>query len=58
MSKIDWQKMLSDLSVTTEKPIDISIIYLAMMIDLYQSTNNNELKRSMEEQFINMFKIK
>lgn len=54
---MDWQKLFSDLSLTTEKPMDQSLIYFAMLIDLYGKTNNPDVKAAIERNFIVMLKL-
>lgn len=48
----DWQKMLSDLSITTEKPINEGLIVLAIYTDLLKTTKNPDLKRAIEKELI------
>ena len=48
----NWSKLLSDLAITTEKPIDPSLIYFAMLVDLYKTTKSVELKETLEKLFI------
>lgn len=47
--------MLNDMSVLTEKPIPTEILMFAMYLDLYNSTQNPELKLAIERVLIKMF---
>lgn len=51
---MNWQKLLSDLALTTERPVNEGTLYFAMLIDLYQFTSNKELKAELELVFIKM----
>ena len=45
---MDWQKILSDMALLSEKPISEGILVMAMYFDLYKRTNNPELKEVIE----------
>lgn len=53
---MDWQKMLSDMSLLTEKPINEGILVFAMYLDLYKITDNLELKANIEQLMIKLLK--
>ena len=49
-----WEKILSDLSISMNASVSEGTLNMAMLLDLYRSTNNQELKKEIEEYFINM----
>lgn len=49
---MDWNKMLGDMSIVSGKPISEGTIMFGMLIDLFKSTNNPDLKKAIENQFI------
>lgn len=53
---MDWQKMLSEMSITTGKPVSEGILTFAMILDLYKETKNPDLKKAIEENMILMLK--
>lgn len=53
---MDWQKILGDMVVLSEKPVSEGVLMFAMYLDLYKSTTNPELKKVLELMFIKMTK--
>lgn len=45
---MDWSKILSDMALLTEKPMNEGVLVFAMYLDLYKETNNPKLKEAIE----------
>lgn len=53
---MDWQKILSEMSLLSEKPISEGTLMMAMYLDLYKTTKNHELKEVIELLMIKLLK--
>lgn len=53
---MDWQKILSDMSLLSEKPISEGLLTFAMYLDLYKTTKNPDLKEEIELLMIKLLK--
>ena len=53
---MDWKKLLGDMAVLSDKPVNEGFLAFAMYLDLYKSTNNLELKKELEELFSRMIR--